>query len=118
MRWPNMQSRGEGAITRGLEDRLQGFPHAALDRRLRGPAVVGALRRDAVLMDEHERHLLEHRERFVAVLVILPVEDPRAGARRALVDAIEHDVPLIRRPALVLDLDAVDEEDALEIGLA
>src|SRR5437899_6481192 len=99
-----------------LENGFECLPDLLLVLRRGRPAVVGARRRDAGLVDEHEGHLLKHGESLVARFVVAPVKDESARAGGALVDAVDDDVAVARRPALSLHVDPVDEKHAHEIG--
>ena len=49
--------------------------------------------------------------------MVAPVEDADTDLRDALMDAVEHDVLRTLRPALLVDVDRVDEQHADEVGL-
>src|SRR5437870_12463154 len=100
-----------------LENGFECLPDLLLVLRRGRPAVVRARRRDAGLVDEHEGHLLKHGEGLVARFVVAPVEDESACAGGALVDAVDDDVAVARRPALSPHVDPVDEEHPIRSAL-
>src|SRR2546428_11945765 len=80
-------------------------------------ALVDAPREDLALLAVDERDLLQHREGVVPRLVIAPLEDPLAPAREALMDAVDDDVVVARRPGLRADVDPVHEDRIHEVGV-
>src|SRR5207248_2050433 len=59
----------------------------------------------------------QHVEALLALLGILPAQHDRADALRALVEPVEPDPPGPLRPALLAEVDPLDEGRLHEIGL-
>src|SRR6266508_708047 len=92
------------------------LPYAALHGGRRGPALLHATADDRHLVRVELRRRLQHVERFLAGRMLAPLEHVTPRRRDALVDLVEHDVLVTRRPALTEDVDAVHERHADEIG--
>src|SRR3954467_13265220 len=108
--------RISAANERALRDRSRELiPDTLLDCRRRGPALLHTAADDRHLVRVEQGRGLEHVERFLPGLVVTPLEDAEAHLRDALVDAVEdHVLRSVVGPALLRDVDAVDENDALQ----
>src|SRR5512142_978972 len=99
----------------GLRERV---PDALLDGGGGAPSLFRPTTGDRHLVRIEERCGLQHVERFLACLVVAPLEHVETCLRETLVDAVEDHVLGALGPALFRDVDAVHEGHADELGLA